>query len=85
MANFVKCEIPDKVRINRSSYGENQRLINAFVESGYECAKVIDFVGNVKQLSGRLTRCAKKLNLIHIKACRVGDDVYLINTLIKEN
>lgn len=47
MANFVKCEIPDKVRINRS-YGENQRLINAFVESGYECAKVIDFVGNVK-------------------------------------
>ena len=80
--NFVKCEMPNWFRFN--AYGKNQKLVTSFAEAGIECAKVVDFVGDVRTLSSRLTRCAKNLNLTHIKAMKFGDDVYLINTLIKE-
>lgn len=83
MANFVKCEIPKGFRLN--TYGENQKLIVSFAEAGIECAKVTDFVGDVRSLPSRLTRCAKNLKLMHIKAMKFGNDVYLINTLVKEN
>ncbi len=83
MANFVKCDIPKGIRLR--GYGDNQRLIEAFNQSGYACAKVTDFTGNINSFTGRLTRCAKNLNMSYIKCVRVGGDSYLLNTLIKED
>ena len=82
MANFVKCEMPKGFKFN--TYGENQKLVASFAEAGIECAKIIDFVGDVRTLPARLTRCAKNLNLMHIRAVKFDNDVYLINTLVKE-
>lgn len=80
--DFVQCEMPKEFRIR--TYGENQKLVTAFADSGFRCAKVTNFNGNIRSLPARLTRVAEGLNMPHIKASRVGDDVYLLNTLIKE-
>ena len=84
MIGFEKCEMPSKTRL-AFSYGSNQKLVQDFAKSGFQCAKVTGFSGSIKTLSGRLTACAKKLNMPHIRGIKVGDDVYLVNMLIKED
>lgn len=78
----MKCEMPKEFKIR--TYGDNQRLVTAFADSGFRCAKVTNFNGSIKSLPARLMKVAESLNMPHVKAARVGDDVYLLNTLIKE-
>lgn len=80
--DFVQCEVPKEFRIR--TYGENQKLVTAFADSGFRCAKVTNFNGDIRSLPSRLTKVAKDLNMPHVKVSRVGNDVYLLNTLIKE-
>lgn len=84
MIGFEKCEMPSNTRL-AFSYGSNQKLIQDFAKSGFQCAKVTGFSGEIRTLSGRLTKCAKNLNMPHIRGIKFKDDVYLINTLIKED
>ena len=84
MIGFEKCEIPCNMR-PAYSYGSNQNLIQDFAKSGFKCAKVTGFDGKVETLGCRLTACAKKLNMPHIKAMKFNDDIYLVNMLIKED
>lgn len=74
--------MPKEFRIR--TYGENQKLVTAFADSGFRCAKVTNFNGDIRSLPSRLMKVAEQLSMPHVKASRVGDDVYLLNTLIEE-
>ena len=67
----------------RASRGELFDFLNGFANSGFKCAILGEHHWrNSKQAQSSLSYATKRYDMPHIKIKIVGDDVFLINTLL---